>query len=51
VPFFPRVLEHLVGLGRGVGQPGARQVGEGQPLQGVPQAQQVAAAAAQIMFD
>jgi hypothetical protein len=47
-PFFPRVLEQLVGLDFGIrpGRPG--QPDPGQVLQAVPQLQQVETAAAQL---
>src|SRR5262249_30617502 len=47
-PFFPRVLEHLVGLGRAVGQAAARQARPGPVLQPVAQVEQVPAATAQL---
>jgi hypothetical protein len=48
LPFFPRVLEHLVGLGVCVRQAGAGQPYPGDVLQPMPQVQQVAAATAQL---
>src|SRR6266508_2727245 len=47
-PFFPRVLEHLVGLGFGIGQRPPGQPHPGFVLEAVPQLQQVLAAAAQF---
>src|SRR5262249_2369855 len=48
LPFFPRILEHLVGLGFGVGQRSPGQGAPGQVLQAVAQLQQVPAAAPQL---
>src|SRR3954453_21896413 len=48
IPFFPRVLVHLVGLDHLIVQRVAVQADSGAPLQSVPEGQQLLAIAAQL---
>jgi hypothetical protein len=47
-PFFPRVLEHLVGLDRRVSQRRPIEIGEGQLLEAMAELEQLGTAAAQL---